>query len=291
MNRRPRSVPSSFKPMTPTTIIEALLDTDNQFEGDLQVFTDAYMRAILFTENDESDDSGGDPLDDNYGIGDFTARAERQIQAECREFFQRFYDDLKDDPEQAGIDFWLSRVGSGCGFSDSTWPDDVVDKMHRVVRDEYDVEGQFFVNRGKVDIGHHANASDAAVAQVAKELLPGISRGLFKKLEFNAGIYADAWAHTAGPVRRLTPALRQAATQRLFGSIAKMDAQGWSNIVELFKNAPDSAKVGITAALNQAMAIASQDTQSAKAFKPVLALADKAKIPYEMPAEFTSAIL
>jgi hypothetical protein len=90
-------------------------------------FTRAYMQAILWAETDQSDDQGGEPLDANYDITDFSAEALRRIKKDCDAFQQQA--NLDEIPtnhnieEMAGHDFWLTRVGHGAGFWDGDWPE------------------------------------------------------------------------------------------------------------------------------------------------------------------------
>lgn len=100
---------------------------------DLDSFTSAYIEAALWSTNDESDpNTGGDPLDANYGIGDITAKTMQLIVEDCADFQKRFGHLIADDDspeiqrwgrdELAGHDFWLTRAGHGAGFWDGGWP-------------------------------------------------------------------------------------------------------------------------------------------------------------------------
>ena len=95
-------------------------------------FTRAYMEAILWSETDQSNDQGGEPLDANYDITDFSAEALRKIKNDCDAFQQRAnlaevdtidYAHRSSVEERAGHDFWLTRVGHGAGFWDGDWPE------------------------------------------------------------------------------------------------------------------------------------------------------------------------
>lgn len=90
----------------------------------LDKFTEGYLVCALWAENDESDESGGNPLDQNYSIHDFAPEALKEAQGVCQNFqhdaaalleeaYQRGY-----TPERAGHDFWLTRNGHGAGFWD-----------------------------------------------------------------------------------------------------------------------------------------------------------------------------
>jgi len=99
---------------------------------DLDRFIDAYIEAMLFSTNDESDESGGEPLDKNYGPGDIAPETMGLIEEDCADFVERFGPLIEDDDpegeakwgkwELAGHDFWLDREGHGAGFWDGDWP-------------------------------------------------------------------------------------------------------------------------------------------------------------------------
>jgi hypothetical protein len=104
----------------------------------LQTFTEAYIKAMLWSSTDESRPDGGDPLDDNYGPDDLTPEALRQIQDECTEFytmhshlFTRENCSYRGCPvdEYAGHDFWLTRNHHGAGFQDGDWEKLVADVL------------------------------------------------------------------------------------------------------------------------------------------------------------------
>ncbi|MFZ3014377.1 MAG: hypothetical protein WA045_11795 [Nitrospira sp.] len=93
-------------------------------EVDLKAFEHAYIVCMLWSSNDESTPSGGEPLDANYDIDDIDLQTRQAITAECREFCQMVVETLDITvlpgwtPEQAGHDFWLTRNGHGAGFWD-----------------------------------------------------------------------------------------------------------------------------------------------------------------------------
>jgi hypothetical protein len=99
----------------------------------LDDFTQAYIEAALWSTTDESDpETGGDPLDDNYGIDDLDPDCMAKMVADCAKF-QTENQDAIDSAEcsrgsgeysqdaQAGHDFWLTRNGHGAGFWDGDW--------------------------------------------------------------------------------------------------------------------------------------------------------------------------
>jgi len=97
----------------------------------LDKFTRAYLVCALWASNDESDESGGEPLDANYEIEDFAPEAIERAKADCARFQAEQAAALASatctaahectDLEYAGHDFWLTRNGHGCGFWDGDW--------------------------------------------------------------------------------------------------------------------------------------------------------------------------
>ena len=106
---------------------------------ELDEFTIAYMQCILFAETDESTESGGYPLDQNYSLKDFSPEAIEEIVKDCKEFQKQNAEDIATIPDHissdcdsygrdyysglecAGHDFWFTRKGHGVGFWDRDW--------------------------------------------------------------------------------------------------------------------------------------------------------------------------
>jgi len=100
----------------------------------LDQFTKAYLQCALFAETDNSDDSGGEPLDANYSIEDFSPESLEKAIADCKQFQDENAEDIEKTPdwngsdsytsegytglEVAGQDFWYTRGGHGVGFWD-----------------------------------------------------------------------------------------------------------------------------------------------------------------------------
>ncbi len=91
-------------------------------------FTLAYLECALWSSTDESDDSGGEPIDKNYGIEDIYKDTLTRMIADCEKFQHDNQNDIDDDcchadnaTTQAGHDFWLTRNGHGAGFWDGDW--------------------------------------------------------------------------------------------------------------------------------------------------------------------------
>lgn len=93
----------------------------------LDTFTRQYLITALWAEMDGADDQGGEPLDANYTIDDFSPESLEKAITDCAKFQAdnaAILEPLdKDDIERAGHDFWLTRNGHGAGFWDGDWPE------------------------------------------------------------------------------------------------------------------------------------------------------------------------
>jgi len=87
-----------------------------------ETFFDAYVECALWTTNDESDESGGRPLDENYDPEDIDPKTLAEMRRECDEFYDA-NQEMFDHDAQAGHDFWLTRNGHGAGFWDGDYPE------------------------------------------------------------------------------------------------------------------------------------------------------------------------
>lgn len=89
----------------------------------LDSFTRSYLNCILWAENDNSDEQGGEPLDAHYDIDDFTKDSIVKAIEDCKQFQADNAKDLEFlrdymDSDRAGHNFWLNRNGHGSGFWD-----------------------------------------------------------------------------------------------------------------------------------------------------------------------------
>ena len=99
-----------------------------------------------FTSHEESDESGGVPLDENYSIDDLPRETLIKIIADCEKFQTENEADINQVPdvrcgtdsfgrneysgdECAGHDFWLTRNGHGTGFWDRDYDEAVRDRL------------------------------------------------------------------------------------------------------------------------------------------------------------------
>ena len=84
-------------------------------------FTAAYIECALWSSTDNADDSGGSPLDENYGPEDLDLSTLDGMIKDCADFQESEAADLaayRQDAGQAGHDFWLTRNRHGAGFWD-----------------------------------------------------------------------------------------------------------------------------------------------------------------------------
>jgi hypothetical protein len=97
-------------------------------------FTLAYLEAALWSTNDNADETGGQPLDQNYSIEDIDFASLARLLEDCAQFQQApaWRAALEAEawnrptgehsPEaQGGHDFWLTQNGHGAGFWDGDW--------------------------------------------------------------------------------------------------------------------------------------------------------------------------
>ena len=135
--------PETFEPMVPKKHLtewqkrypakEADLNPsyEDMQESEFDSFFNAYMETALWSSHDESDDSGGNPMDENYSTGDIADECYESMKADCRKFFKENYEvmDEADGPSgpdydewgHMGHDFWLTRNGHGAGFWDGDY--------------------------------------------------------------------------------------------------------------------------------------------------------------------------
>jgi hypothetical protein len=86
----------------------------------LDIFTIAYIEAMLWTTDDDNEN----PLDKNYDATDIAPDALKKIKADCAKFQEAAAAAIAEadrGAERAGHDFWLTRNGHGAGFWDGDW--------------------------------------------------------------------------------------------------------------------------------------------------------------------------
>ena len=76
------------------------------------------MATDLWSTNDESDESGGDPLDQNYTVDQIAKKTQEKMLADCQAFYDANWEILRNPTfgcpaDWAGHEFWLNRNGHG----------------------------------------------------------------------------------------------------------------------------------------------------------------------------------
>lgn len=101
----------------------------------------SYFETALWASTDESDESGGEPLDANHSIEDFTIEGLKRMIAMTLDFVGApgvadAINATLDDWGLAGHDLWLTQNGHGAGFWDGDWPEPeatlLTEAAHRV---------------------------------------------------------------------------------------------------------------------------------------------------------------
>lgn len=86
-----------------------------------------YIIAALWSTNDESDPSGGEPLDRNYTKDNIHPDTIFEMRQDVERFVNENWQDLQTwkgnttVEQQTGHDFWLNRNGHGVGFWEPEW--------------------------------------------------------------------------------------------------------------------------------------------------------------------------
>lgn len=82
----------------------------------------SYIECALWSSMDNADESGGEPLDANYGPDDIADEALESMREDVTDFLQACWDDGLDlssiEADQIGHDLWLTRNHHGAGFWD-----------------------------------------------------------------------------------------------------------------------------------------------------------------------------
>jgi hypothetical protein len=92
---------------------------------DLNAMLAGYLECALWASTDNSDESGGDPLDDNYFVTDIAEESQTAARQDCTDFLHHATEhDIDLDalyPRNSsgiGHDLWLTRNYHGVGFWD-----------------------------------------------------------------------------------------------------------------------------------------------------------------------------
>lgn len=96
--------------------------TREENRRDIECILKNYLICALWSSHDESDDSGGNPMDDNYCLSDIHPDTVDSARADIRDFWWNACVIEKlvypGTLAEFGHDFWLTRNGHGTGFWD-----------------------------------------------------------------------------------------------------------------------------------------------------------------------------
>lgn len=102
----------------------------------IEVMIAAYVQCALWSSNDEATDSGGEPMDRNYGPEGIDEKSLDAMRADCEAFLSANEEDIDGRYDDAGHDLWLTRNRHGAGFWDGDWPSDagkrLTDAAHKM---------------------------------------------------------------------------------------------------------------------------------------------------------------
>jgi len=120
-------------------------------------FFDQYLETALWSTTDNSTESGGDPLDDNYGVGDIDQESIDKAIVETNDFIKANRVNLEKVSELFGAsegdhghDFWLTRNGHGAGFWDRGYGE-LGDKLSKAAK-VYGTSDIYIGDDGKLHI-------------------------------------------------------------------------------------------------------------------------------------------
>lgn len=120
----------------------------------LKTFTDAYLRALLWSERDDD----GRSFEDKAEIADDALAA---IEADCRAFYAAHVDTWRGahqgaseypEDEVAGHDLAFTRNGHGVGFWDGDWKEPAASTLTEAAR-RMGPQGLYRGDDGKVYVG------------------------------------------------------------------------------------------------------------------------------------------
>lgn len=90
-----------------------------------------YLIAALWSSTDESDEKGGNPIDDNFTIHDIEPETIREAIRDCayfeaiagEEVLEKAMEESGQGYDHIGHNFWLTRNHHGAGFWDGDYPE------------------------------------------------------------------------------------------------------------------------------------------------------------------------
>lgn len=138
------------------------------------------VRTLLWSETDNSDESGGEPLDANYDITDVDEKSLAELNKRFQSFVEEAekaltekfgdewgsIDDFYTGSASGGFytehDFIMTVNGHGCGFWEKgDWQDDVSDILTRLAKKQGEIDA-YVGDNGRVHFGfwHESQSQD-----------------------------------------------------------------------------------------------------------------------------------
>lgn len=105
--------------------IDQLVQEDNGYVSQLDLFLKAYVEAALWSSTDDKDV----PLDKYHTAKDLAPETVAKMKADCQKFLVENDEDIGIEYERAGHDFWLTRNGHGAGFWDGDWEEEAGERL------------------------------------------------------------------------------------------------------------------------------------------------------------------
>lgn len=146
-------------------VVRKQLNESPDFSDVVDEILEALIEVMLWSSNDESDESGGVPLDENYTAADIHPKTRSYLKSVVIDFVAsvdnkigKTIEDIADEErhglDQVGHDFWLSAAGHGAGFWDGDWKKygDALDKIARDVAPEIEWGGPYVGDDGYIHI-------------------------------------------------------------------------------------------------------------------------------------------
>lgn len=116
-------------------------------KNNVEDFKSGMLQAILFTECDDEQV----PLDDNYGVCDFTQRALEVVENAARTFLTRVPYIPHAQMVNAGIDYIFTRNGGGVSFADY-FSGDMLQKMNAAIESDDSVITTYVTGDGEIEL-------------------------------------------------------------------------------------------------------------------------------------------
>jgi hypothetical protein len=146
--------------------------------GGSDSFVDQYLISALWSSNDESDESGGEPVDDHFSISDIDQKSIDQAKEVCDDFLDKaseIFTKLDPDGQYGSVlddavahKFWLTRNGHGAGFWDGDYGKELGDALTKLSKEygEANVMIDWGTENGEPSIDEETGEVDEETGEV-----------------------------------------------------------------------------------------------------------------------------